>query len=96
MCFLKKGFWPENAPTPLANARCGFIPFQEWKVDANVFWADNCNFPGNELSATPNATPEQYRKMCRDDLFCDHFTFFNEDGTKKNVCYIRRKASGLL
>jgi hypothetical protein len=26
MCYLKKGQWPGNNPTPLAGVRCGYIP----------------------------------------------------------------------
>jgi hypothetical protein len=90
VCFLKQGSWPANTPTSLANARCGFIPVKEWKIDANVFWADNCDFPGKNLTSTPNTTPQQCRKMCSDNLFCDHFTWWVGDATNKNMCYLKR------
>jgi hypothetical protein len=90
LCYLKKGGWPRNAPTPSANARCGFIPVQEWKkgTDANILWADNCDFPGQVLEdgVSWQTDVQDCGVACFLNPECDHFAWSNSE----EFCYEKK------
>ena len=68
------------------GSRCGSIQKLTWTVDGQVYSADYCAFPGQDLPGNPtkNVTKEDCGKNCLADSKCDHFTW-NLD----NTCYMK-------
>ena len=94
-CILKKGSWPGNKPSDLADAQCGYIPDRSWQIDGNkVFWKDNCSFEGQDIQGITNPIPntfqEDCRKLCLNTPLCNHFTWLVGDSNNKNVCRLKK------
>ena len=90
MCYLKKGSWPGNNPTPLANAQCGFIPVRpgpQWKTTGNFLWDDNCVFDRNEIQEPYTAeSTQECANHCFANSECGHFTWTRWD----RMCYLKK------
>ena len=91
MCYLKKGQWPGNTPTPYPDAKCGYLPGRgSWKASGNFLWDDNCDFYGNPLqkgvSQFPTVSTTECANACLANAECDHFTWY---GVNKN-CYLKQ------
>jgi len=90
-CHLKNGNWAGNKPNALSNAQCGFISGRSWTANGwtvdstNLYWKNDCHFPGQDLSSTYNVNRGDCRKLCFDNPRCSHFTWEKI----KNGCHLK-------
>jgi len=88
ICYLKRGDWPNNTPTTLADSQCGFIEGgRPWNQNGDLFWLDNCDFSGQDYKIIENFEKANCSQKCLDDPFCDHFTWKNADN--KVACNLK-------
>jgi hypothetical protein len=48
-----------------------------WKLENDLFWSYNCNFPGNDIQNEPLSDGKFCGELCKQNPSCNHFVWTN-------------------